>query len=132
MERRQFRWGADTIQNILWRLTNGELDGVNPKVIVLLAGTNNVGNAVAPATRTPGSQDITRGLKAIVDTLRAKAPAATVVLTRYFSAQRQHGGHADHRQDQPPPVHVCRWQDGALSERERSPGRPQTACSTTA
>src|SRR5207253_10060563 len=38
-----FGWGADTIQNILWRLQNGELDGVNPKVIVLLAGTNNVG-----------------------------------------------------------------------------------------
>src|SRR5262245_61350084 len=30
-----FGWGADTIQNILWRLNNGELDGVNPKVIVL-------------------------------------------------------------------------------------------------
>ena len=33
-----FGWGGGTIQNILWRLNNGELDGVNPKVIVLLAG----------------------------------------------------------------------------------------------
>src|SRR5437016_14040101 len=33
-----FGWGADTIQNILWRLQNGELDGVNPTGIVLLAG----------------------------------------------------------------------------------------------
>ena len=41
-----FGWGADTIQNILWRLQNGELDGVHPKVIVLLAGTNNVGNTM--------------------------------------------------------------------------------------
>src|SRR5262252_5779620 len=38
-----YGWGADTTQNILWRLNNGELDGVHPKVIVLLAGTNNVG-----------------------------------------------------------------------------------------
>ncbi len=38
-----FGWGADTTQNILWRLNNGELDGVNPKVMVLLAGTNNRG-----------------------------------------------------------------------------------------
>src|SRR5947209_3067053 len=39
-----FGWGGDTIQNVLWRLQNGELEGVHPKVIVLLAGTNNVGN----------------------------------------------------------------------------------------
>src|SRR5919198_1028170 len=39
-----FGWGADGTENILWRLENGELDRVNPKVIVVLAGTNNVGN----------------------------------------------------------------------------------------
>ena len=30
-----FGWGADRVENILWRIENGELDGVNPKVIVL-------------------------------------------------------------------------------------------------
>src|SRR5262245_6705703 len=33
-----FGWGGDTIQNILWRMRNGELDDVQPKVFVLLAG----------------------------------------------------------------------------------------------
>ena len=59
-----FGWGADKIQNILWRLNNGELDGVNPKVIVLLAGTNNVGNR-APANEEAAAAevaDITSGL----------------------------------------------------------------------
>src|SRR5580700_5907928 len=41
-----FGWGADTVQNILWRLGNGELDGINPRIIVLLAGTNNVGRTM--------------------------------------------------------------------------------------
>jgi lysophospholipase L1-like esterase len=76
-----FGWGADTTQNILWRLTNGELDGVNPKVIVVLAGTNNVGNAIAPGKEDDKVTDVSRGLKAIVETLRAKAPAAIIVLT---------------------------------------------------
>ena len=46
-----FGWGADRTENILWRLENGELDGVNPKVIVLLAGTNNVGRRARATTR---------------------------------------------------------------------------------
>jgi len=78
-----FGWGADTIQNILWRLNNGELDGVNPKVIVLLAGTNNVGRT-APDNIETRAADITKGLKAILDTMRAKAPKATIILTGIF------------------------------------------------
>src|SRR5688572_24638043 len=78
-----FGWGADTTQNILWRLHNGELDGVNPKVIVLLAGTNNVGNRL-PADEAARVEDVTRGLKAIVDTMRIKAPKATIILTGIF------------------------------------------------
>jgi lysophospholipase L1-like esterase len=72
-----FGWGADTTQNILWRLKNGELDGVNPKVIVLLAGTNNIGNGAT-------AEDVTRGVEAIVNTMREKAPSATIVLTAIF------------------------------------------------
>jgi lysophospholipase L1-like esterase len=79
-----FGWGADTIQNILWRLQNGELDGVHPKVIVLLAGTNNVGN-VAPAGGDDAKvADITRGLKAVLDLMQSKAPNATIILTAIF------------------------------------------------
>ena len=76
-----FGWGGDTTQNILWRLENGELDGVNPKVIVILAGTNNVG-------RDPGDDakvaDVTRGVHAIIDLCRKKAPRATIILTAIF------------------------------------------------
>ena len=79
-----FGWGADTIQNILWRLNNGELDGVNPKIIVLLAGTNNVGRTVSPGGDDAKAADITKGLKAVVDTMRAKAPGATFILVAIF------------------------------------------------
>jgi lysophospholipase L1-like esterase len=76
-----FGWGADRTENILWRLENGELDGVNPKVIVLLAGTNNVGKeAVDEST----AAEIARGVKAIVAACRTRAPGATIVLTAVF------------------------------------------------
>jgi lysophospholipase L1-like esterase len=76
-----FGWGADRTQNILWRLEHGELDGVNPKVIVLLAGTNNVGTQPRDDLKI---DEIARGIKAIVDVCRRKAPDATIVLTAIF------------------------------------------------
>src|SRR5437763_8413759 len=69
-----FGWGADRTENILWRLENGELDGVNPKVIVLLAGTNNVGSEPRDDAAVAG---IARGIKAIISVCRRKAPQAT-------------------------------------------------------
>src|SRR4029077_1795974 len=76
-----FGWGADTTQNILWRLSNGELDGVNPKVIVVQAGTNNVGRQPGGAAKV---DDIADGIKAIVERARRQAPQATIVLTAIF------------------------------------------------
>ncbi len=78
-----FGWGADRIENILWRLENGELDGVNPKVVVLLAGTNNVGNR-PPANEEQLVSSITRGIRATLAAMRSKAPGATIVLTAIF------------------------------------------------
>ena len=83
-----FGWGGDKTQHILWRLNNGELDNVNPKIIVLLAGTNNVGNNSPEGNDDPRGDtrvgDITRGIKAILDVCRQKAPRATIVLMGIF------------------------------------------------
>ena len=79
-----FGWGGDTTQNILWRLHNGELDNVNPKIIVLMAGTNNVGRSSPQGSLTsqkdPRVAAITSGIKAILDLCRQKAPHAVIVL----------------------------------------------------
>jgi (4-O-methyl)-D-glucuronate---lignin esterase len=75
-----FGWGGDTTQNILWRLQNGELDGVNPKIIVLMAGTNNVGRQSPQGPEDPRAADVPRGIKAILDLCRRKAPKATILL----------------------------------------------------
>jgi lysophospholipase L1-like esterase len=76
-----FGWGGDTVQNILWRLQNGELDGVNPKVVVVLAGTNNLGDPAALEHSDRLVDEVAEGLQAILATIRERAPAARVVLT---------------------------------------------------
>src|SRR4051812_4567455 len=75
-----FGWGGDRTEHMLWRLDHGEFEGVNPKVIVLLAGTNNI-------SRTPPeghADDIANGIKAIIARLQAKAPKATIILMAIF------------------------------------------------
>jgi lysophospholipase L1-like esterase len=67
------------VQNILWRLENGELDGVHPKVIVLMAGTNNLNGP--PGTDPEAKvEETTRGIEAILSIMRQKAPEAHIIL----------------------------------------------------
>lgn len=76
-----FGWGADRTEHMLWRLDHGELDAIHPKALVVLAGTNNVG----PQPRDDETiEDIARGVRAILDVCRRKAPEATIVLTAVF------------------------------------------------
>ena len=75
-----FGWGGDTVQNILWRLEAGELAGVRPKVIVLMAGTNNVGGMPRSGVDTTVVDSVANGMRAVLDLMRMQAPASTIVL----------------------------------------------------
>jgi GH35 family endo-1,4-beta-xylanase/lysophospholipase L1-like esterase len=77
-----FGWGGDTTHNILWRLQNGELDGVSPKIIVLQAGTNNLPWSGPADDAAVG--DVVVGVKAIIATAQEKAPDAVIALTALF------------------------------------------------
>jgi len=79
-----FGWGADRVENILWRIENGELDDIDPKVIVLLAGTNNVGNTVPPEGVERTAANVTKGLEAVVRVMQSKAPNAVIILMGIF------------------------------------------------
>lgn len=78
-----FGWGADRIQNILWRVQNGELDNVRPKIVVLQAGTNNIGSSIAGSPDALAA-DITKGLEALIASIRTKAPEAVIIVTGIF------------------------------------------------
>jgi lysophospholipase L1-like esterase len=70
--------GGDTTQNVLWRLDHGNLEGVAPKVAVLMIGTNNTRDP-----RTTGEQ-IAAGITAIVYKLRYKLPGTKILLLAIF------------------------------------------------
>ena len=71
-----FGIGGDRTQHVLWRLDHGEVDGIEPKVIVLMIGTNNF------HSNTP--EEIAEGIRAIVQTLRVKLPASRILLLGIF------------------------------------------------
>jgi lysophospholipase L1-like esterase len=71
-----FGIGGDRTQHVLWRIVNGELEGIKPKVAVLMIGTNN--------TRGDKAEDIADGVATIVKTIRTKSPETKVLLLAVF------------------------------------------------
>ena len=63
--------GGDQTEHVLWRILNGEIEGLNPKLIVLKIGTNNLGNS---------NDEIVGGVSTIVSTLRQKLPSTKILL----------------------------------------------------
>lgn len=68
--------GGDQTQHVLWRLDNGNIEGIKPKLAVIMIGTNNSGGNT--------SEDIAAGIKAIVAKLRDKLPQTKILLLGVF------------------------------------------------
>jgi lysophospholipase L1-like esterase len=67
---------GDRTQHVLWRLEHGNIDGIHPKLAVLMIGTNNCGS------NTP--EQIAAGVRAIVEKLRSSLPATKVLVLAIF------------------------------------------------
>lgn len=68
--------GGDRTQHVLWRLDNGEVEGISPKVAMLMIGTNNLGANT--------NEEIISGITKIVQSLNAKLPNTKVLLLGVF------------------------------------------------
>jgi beta-glucosidase len=71
-------FGGDRTENVLWRLQHGELDGLAPKVTVLMIGTNNTGH------RAENPETTAAGIRRLVDEIRRRLPPSTVRLLAGF------------------------------------------------
>ncbi len=71
-------FSGDRTENVIWRLQNGEIDGINPKVAMLLIGTNNTdGNHYLGITRP---KDLAEGIWKICHIIREKLPETQILL----------------------------------------------------
>jgi beta-glucosidase len=69
--------GGDRTQHVLWRLQNGNIKDISPKLAVLMIGTNN--------SRDNTPEEIADGIEAIVELLRKELPEMKVLVLAIFS-----------------------------------------------
>lgn len=85
-----FGIGGDRTEHVLWRLDHGNFDGLKPKEIVIMIGTNNTGHQDRPQTELDGAvyhctaQQTADGVKAIIGKLETKCPDAKILLLAIF------------------------------------------------
>ncbi len=71
-------YNGDQTDNVLWRLQNGELDVITPKLAVVMIGTNNATGREDPPEETAA------GIQAILRTLRTRLPETKILLLALF------------------------------------------------
>lgn len=71
-----FGISGDRTQHVLWRIENGELNGIHPKVTVLMIGTNN--------SKSDSASDIAGAIGLILDVIHSKLPHTKVLLLAIF------------------------------------------------
>ena len=69
---RNYAYGWDRIENVLWRIYHGELDGFNAENIFILIGTNNI-----PLN---SNQEIIEGLRLVSQAVKIRQPNAEIFL----------------------------------------------------
>ncbi|HEY7087557.1 MAG TPA: GDSL-type esterase/lipase family protein [Tepidisphaeraceae bacterium] len=84
-----FGISGDETQWVIWRLQNGELEGIHPKVVVIMIGTNNIGHYTDERPEWAAA-----GVKKIVEIVREKLPNSKILLLGVFPRD---GKDSDHR-----------------------------------
>lgn len=78
-------FSGDRTENVLWRFAHGEIDGISPKVAVLMIGTNNTGHRLENPDYTFS------GIRTIVETLRKKMPETKILTLAIFPRDAEPG-----------------------------------------
>ncbi|MEO6034603.1 MAG: platelet-activating factor acetylhydrolase IB subunit [Verrucomicrobiota bacterium] len=75
--------GGDRTQHVLWRLQHGEVDGLNPKVVVLLIGINNTSKEKDGSDRNT-APEVIEGVTSVVKEIQTRLPQSKLLLLAVF------------------------------------------------
>jgi lysophospholipase L1-like esterase len=75
-------FGWDRTQNVLWRLRQGEFDGLHPKWVIVNIGTNNLTGTSHARASTPA--EIAEGISALCDEVKRRSPESRILLMAIF------------------------------------------------
>jgi N-acetylglucosamine-6-sulfatase len=79
-----FGIGGDRTEHVIWRLRHGELEGIQPKLVVLMIGTNNGESA----------EDVALGIKTIIADINERSPTSRILLLGIFPRGAKPAGRA--------------------------------------
>lgn len=74
-------YGWDRIENVLWRIYHGELDGFSARQIFINIGTNNLGLS--------SDDEIVEGWKVLIEALKYRQPAAQIYMLGVYPRRQQ-------------------------------------------
>ncbi len=81
LQARNFGFGWDRVENVLWRVYHDELEGITPEKIVLNIGTNNL--------LINTDADIISGLKLLIEAIKIRQPQAKIYLLGLYPRRAQ-------------------------------------------
>ncbi|WP_256055899.1 GDSL-type esterase/lipase family protein [Xanthomonas cerealis] len=126
-------FSGDATEHVLWRLQRGEVDGLQPKVAVLLFGSNNTGYEQHSAA------DTVLGIDAVVATLEQRLPTTRILLLGLLPSAGS--AQARRRRTRATPRSITRWRCATATIRvsptstsarsSARTARSTRACSTT-
>lgn len=70
-----FGISGDRTEHVIWRLQHGELEGIRPRLAVVMIGTNNAGDT---------AEDVALGVKAVIGEIQQRSPGTRILLLAIF------------------------------------------------
>jgi len=82
-------FGWDRTQNVLWRLDNGEIAGIHPRLVIINIGTNNTSQTDHARINT--APEIVDGIMAVYARVRTGLPGAKIIVMAIFPREKDPG-----------------------------------------